>query len=223
MLNLPEELLLLALRDKKGTVISSASTALPYGLAGAVLLELTLADRVTFEDSKIVLDDATPTGDDILDEGLERIKQSKKNRKPSYWVNKLSGIKKIKERLLDRLVHKGILRREEHRILRVIPSKRYPTVHGGPEKKLRDSIRAAILDGIEPEERTGILISLVSACSLVNEIFEKAERKAAQKRIKEIAKGEPIGKAVSETVAAVEIAVIAAVMASTIAATSASS
>jgi hypothetical protein len=188
-----------------------------------VLLELTLADRVTFEDSKIVLDDATPTGDDILDEGLERIKQSKKNRKPSYWVNKLSGIKKIKERLLDRLVHKGILRREEHRILRVIPSKRYPTVHGGPEKKLRDSIRAAILDGIEPEERTGILISLVSACSLVNEIFEKAERKAAQKRIKEIAKGEPIGKAVSETVAAVEIAVIAAVMASTIAATSASS
>lgn len=186
-------------------------------------MELTLSDRVTFEDGKIVLNDTTSTGDDILDEGLERIKHSKKNRKPSYWVSKLSGIKKMKDRLLDRLVHKGILRREEHRILRVIPSKRYPTVHGEPEKKLRDSIRAAILDGVEPEERTGILISLVSACSLVDEIFEKAERKAARKRIKKIAKGEPIGKAVSETVAAVEAAVIVAVVAPTVATTSASS
>ena len=39
MLTLPEELLLLGLHDKKGTVVSSASMALPYGLAGAVLLE----------------------------------------------------------------------------------------------------------------------------------------------------------------------------------------
>ncbi len=216
MLNLPEELLLLALRDKKGTIVTSASTALGYGLAGAVLMELTLEGRLVIEKGKFKLIDTTPIGDDILDDALSKIKSSRKNRKPAYWVSKLSGIKKLKDRLLERLVHKGILRREEHRILRVIPSKRYPTVYAEPEKKLRDRIRAAILNGVEPDEHTTIVISLVSACNLVNEIFEKDERKAARKRMKEIIEGEPIGKAVSDTMAAVQVAVTAAIVAVTI-------
>ena len=42
MLNLLEELLLLALDDEKGKIISSSSLALPYGLSGAILLEFSL-------------------------------------------------------------------------------------------------------------------------------------------------------------------------------------
>ncbi len=42
-LNLAEELLLLALNEEKGTVVFAASTALPYGLAGALLIELAQA------------------------------------------------------------------------------------------------------------------------------------------------------------------------------------
>jgi hypothetical protein len=223
MLKLTEELLLLALRDKKGTLVSSASMALPFGLAGAVLMELTLRQRVSIEDNKFVIRDATPTGDDILDEALAKIQSSKKNRKPQYWVSKLSKIKKMKDRLLDRLVNEGILRREEHRILRVIPSKRYPTVYSGPEMKLRKQIRSVVLQGKKPDERTMIITSLVQACNLVKEIFEKEERKEAKKRMKEISKGDAVAKAVTDTVAGVQAAVIAAISVSTIAATSSSS
>jgi hypothetical protein len=222
MLKLTEELLLLALRDKKGTLVSSASMALTYGLAGAVLMELTLRQRLSIEDSKCILNDSTPTGDDILDEALAKIGSSKKNRKPQYWVSKQCGVKKMKDRLLDRLVNEGILRRQEHRILRVIPSKRYPTVYSGPEMKLRERIRSVVIQGKDPDERTMVIISLVNACSLINEIFEKEERKAAKSRIKELSKGEAVGKAVSDTVAGIQAAVMVAITASTIAATSSS-
>ena len=55
MLNLMEELLLLALDDEKGKIISSSSCALPYGLRGALLLELFLAEKIDVVDKKIVV------------------------------------------------------------------------------------------------------------------------------------------------------------------------
>jgi len=41
-----EELLLLALDDEKGKIIFSSSSALPYGLRGALLLELALVKKI---------------------------------------------------------------------------------------------------------------------------------------------------------------------------------
>ena len=46
MLNLMEELLLLALDDEKGKIIFSSSSALPYGLRGALLFELALVKKI---------------------------------------------------------------------------------------------------------------------------------------------------------------------------------
>ena len=130
-------------------------------------------------------------------------------------MSKLCGVKKLKDRLLDRLVRQGILRREEHKVLWVIPAKRYPTLSGAPEMRRRELIRSAVLHQAKPDERTAILISLVGACGLVKEIFKKEERKKAKKRIKEIAKDEAVGKAVADTVAGVQAAVLTAITAST--------
>jgi hypothetical protein len=44
---LADELLLLALDDAKGAVHSAASLALDYGLAGAILMELAINNRLT--------------------------------------------------------------------------------------------------------------------------------------------------------------------------------
>ena len=45
MLNLAEELLLLALEDESGRINHAASASLGFGLAGAVLMDLTLRER----------------------------------------------------------------------------------------------------------------------------------------------------------------------------------
>lgn len=212
MLNLAEELLLLALHDEKGTVLSSASTALKYGLSGAILMELTLNRRLHTDEKNLVVVDAASTGDDVLDEALTKIRESKRNRNAKYWVNKLSkGITDLKGRLLNRLVHKGILRREEHRILWVIPSQRYPTKDAKMEQGVREHIRAVILDGKMPDSRMTMLISLIKACNLVNELFSRKERKIARKRIKEIAESDLIAKMISDTIAGIQAAITAAV------------
>ena len=74
MLNLMEELLLLALDDKKGKVLLSSSTELPYALRGAVLLELVNAKKIDIVNKKVVLIDSTMTGNPILNNALELIK-----------------------------------------------------------------------------------------------------------------------------------------------------
>jgi Golgi phosphoprotein 3 len=213
MLSLPEELLLLALHDEKGKIVSKASTGLLFGLAGAVLLELTLQKRLALaEKNKLALHDDRLTGDEILDEAIGKIRQSKKIRKADHWVSKLSGTKKLKDRLLDRLVNKGILRKEEKKVLRVFPVKRYPTKDARPERTTREQIRAALLQGRTPDERTAMIVSLVVACDLINEIFPKGERRVARKRAKEIVKNDPVGKAVTSATQAVQAAVIASVV-----------
>jgi hypothetical protein len=46
MVTLAEELLLLAMEDGKSTVLSSAAATVPYALAGAILAELILHDKI---------------------------------------------------------------------------------------------------------------------------------------------------------------------------------
>ncbi len=214
MLTLPEQLLLLALHDQKGTILSSASISIEYGLAGAVLTELALRQRAEIRDKKLVLIDTSSTGDEVLDEAITQIKSSAKLRKADYWVHKLTGKKmKIKQAMLERLVKKGILKIDEHRILWLFDSPHYPTRDFSEEKAIREQLRRLVLRGDEADTRTVVLMGLVNACGLTGEIFTKPERKEAKKRIKEIMQNDQIAKAVAETVAGVQASVVAVVFA----------
>ena len=220
MVGLPEQLLLLALNEK-GTVVPSASMALPFGLAGAVLTELTLQGKVRQEKGKLIVVDPTPTDDDILDEALHLIRRRDRQKPPRFWVSKLSrSIGRLKRRLLDRLIDAGILERQERRVLWVFTVNRYFARDEQVESGVRRRLRSAVIEGVEPDLETIVLASLVSACGLVNEVFAPAERKQAAKRIRLIVDSEPIGKAVADSVAAIHAAIAAS---AAVAATSAAS
>jgi Golgi phosphoprotein 3 len=210
-LSLAEELLLLALNEEKGTVLMTASVGLPYGLAGALLIDLSEAGLVRLEGKEVL---AAPTGaarDELLDEALGAIRASRRTRTLGHWVNKIgrSG-GKIKKRLLDRLVSKGILKQEEHRLLLVFPTMRYPEANPMPEYGIRERVRAAIRGFTPPDARTAALISLVYACDLTGVVFEKGERREARKRAKAISQSQPVGSAVAHAVEAIKAAVIIA-------------
>ena len=210
-LGLAEELLLLALNDEKGTVLMAASVALPYSLAGAIIVELIEAGFVRIEGQDLVAAPGGSARDELLDDILGMIRSSKRTRSLNHWVGKIgrSG-GKIKEKLLARLVDRRILGREEHRLLWLFPTKRYPQIDPRSEYGIRERIRSAIRGTTRPEERTAALISLVLAGDLIGEIFEKGERRDAKRRAKEIAKSQPVGSAVARAVEAVKVAVIAA-------------
>jgi hypothetical protein len=212
-LSLAEELLLLALGEEKGTVLMTASMGLPYGLAGALLVELVEAGLLRLEGKMLV---PAPRGfarDELLDGILAMIRSSARTRDLKYWIGKIgrSGGKiKIKDKLLGRLVEKRILQREEHRLLLIFPTTRYPQADPRPEYVVREQVRSTIRGHTAPADRTAALISLVHACDLTGVIFEKGERREAKKRAKEISASQPIGSAVAHTVEAIKAAVIMA-------------
>lgn len=210
-LNLAEELFLLALNDEKGTVPMTAAIGLPYGLAGALLIELTQSGLVRVEGKTLVPEPHGSAADELLAGLLETIRASKKPRPVNHWVGKIgrsSG--QIRKKLLAGLVEKRILGREEGRILGIFPTTRYPQADPRPEYAIRERVRSAIRGMARLDERTAALISLVHACDLIRAVFERGDRREAKRRSKEIGKSQPIGSAVARVISAVKAGVIAA-------------
>ncbi len=196
MLNFAEELLLLALDDEKGTIIDK--TSIKYGLVGALLMDLALVNRIDNDLENLMLIDASPTGDDVLDEALDHIAQSEKTRTIAFWLVRLSqDSNAIKERLLHRLIQKGILKKEEEKILWVFARRRYPVRDDKEEKEVKTRIREVVLSDSIPSSRDVVLISLIKGCYLVNEIFSDKEIDGVKERIEQIAKMDLIGQTLS--------------------------
>ncbi len=219
-LHLHEQLLLLVLRDRKGTVDYRAGF---YNLAmgGAILAELALAEVVRIEESKKAFVEAAPvTGrprDEIMAEALDRVRNSKKRRRASGWVSTFGNLKRLRHRTAVGLCRRGILRTKESQILLVFRRKLYPTIDPGPERALIARLRDAVMGDGEIEAGLGVILSLAHATGSLRIHFERKDLKARKARLKAITKGEVFGSAPGHpatSVAATQHAVRAAVAAS---------
>ena len=166
-----------------------SSTSLNLGLSGSVLLELALAGRFDVDgDDKIIVTDATPTGDPVLDETLSTVANDKKTRTPRDWISRLPG-DKLHERLLDDMVDAGMLNREKDKVLWVFPRTRYPSAHGVEPTQETDARRRlnTALDGPDPvDPRTSALAALVQAAGLSGKVFEDRKGRDVKRRIEEM-------------------------------------
>ncbi len=215
---LVEEFALLALREETGKW-AAGSTELEYSLPGCLLLDLFHQSRLSMDGKYVVVVDTNDTGDPLLDEAFEWIRSDTKRRKPKYWVSKLHGkMKKLQDRVVQRLIDKEILRLEEGKVLWVFTVKHYPEVDGAPEQAIRRELREVVLQGKHPAPRMESLIALAYTCNLTHELFDKEHRKEAKKRMKAITKeskaAAPVAQLIEEVQAAVASAVTAATAAS---------
>jgi hypothetical protein len=216
--SLPDELVLIATRED-GSLDSGASGSLDNGIAGARLLDLALAGRIALDDGKLRVADPTPTGEPLADEALAAIEASDKRHDAKHWVGKLAK-SSVRERVLERLGERGVLAAERSKFLGLIPRTRHVEVDPAPEREARARVRAAVLgEDPAPDARTIALASLLKATGLTGEVFERSERKAAKKRIGELAAPDDVGAAVKSVTDATTAAVSGAVVAATTAAT----
>jgi hypothetical protein len=221
-ISLAEALLLLATDDATGEV-STNSGALNFGLAGATIAELVEEGRLMIAGGHLMTTGESTTGDIVLDDALARIGESKKPRDAKYWVRKLAN-NKLKDQILDRLVGQGMLRREEHRILWVFPTNRYPAIDTSAEATIRDEVRAAVFgyeSGATIKPHTAAIIGLLHGCKLDDTVFDRQERKQYKRQIEEISKSEAMGETVAKVVRDAEAATAAAITAATLSASSA--
>ncbi len=218
-LTLPDELVLIAYDDGG----KRAGGQLDLAVAGAVLVELALAQRVNTDHKHLTVVDAAPTGDALLDQALARM-AGDRPRSAKDWVTRLQ--KGTREQVLDRLVTAGLLRRQTNRVLGIFPVTRFPDAAPGsslsPEHELRRRLEAVVLHGQQPTDRTAALIALLHAGGLRAAAFPDAPRRQTERRMKEVSEGSWAGEAVRKAVQEVQAgmtAAMAAVTAATAAAT----
>jgi Golgi phosphoprotein 3 (GPP34) len=201
-----QELLLVAYRED-GTARGKA-TELDMALGGALLVELALSGNVELAEKDVVAagQRQVPAHPELAG-ALTAI--ATKPRRPKSWVQRLS--KGARRRLLDDLVAQNVLAEQRYRRLGVLPARRYPAVDPGPRLAIETRLRAAVIDGADPDERTAALASMLSAAGLERRAFPQDDRKLVKRRLKEIAEGDWAAAAVRKAIRAAHAATMAAV------------
>lgn len=211
-LNLIEEFLLIALDDDKGQFVID-STHLHYGFAGAILLELAQREKISIDGDYIHLKDAAPESEEVLNEAITLIQESKKTRKVKRWVevlaNKAGTLKKL---TLNRLIEKGILEKEDHRFLWIIPYSKYPTSNLTPENKVRDRLNAVMLQGAQSSAHDLMLLSLIDVSDLVKEAFRNQDDyREIKKKLKVLTQDIRISRAINKSIREIQTAIMIAI------------
>ena len=218
---LAEQLLLLILDDDKGS--DRANWGGDPGLAGAILLDLTRLGALQEADGKLAATPGAQPGHPLLDAAHAAIAASGKARDAKGWVGRLpKELKPFKERVAERLVEQGVLGEERKKLLGLFPTTRFPEADPGPERELRERLRAVLLGQREPTAAEAMLVALLVPYDLAGRLVDREDRKEARRRAKELADGGAAAKAVDDTLKGIQAAVIASTVAATAAATASS-
>ncbi len=211
MLRFAEEIMLLMLEDD-GKFVNVPDRLLRYGLAGGVLMDLALENRIDTDVDKLVLVDSTPVDDNLLDPLLADISASSETHGARYWIEHAVDLADdIRETAIDRLVERGILSREEGQFLWVFRSRRYPTIDGTAEREVKLRIMEVLFSEKIPSPRDVVIINLAHACNLFKEILSARELAQASERIDQVRKLDLIGQAMSRAISDIELSLSLAV------------
>ena len=200
MLRFAEEIILLMLHDDDGKFAHVPSWSMDRALAGAVLMDLALENRIDTDPENLVLIDSTPVGDSLLDPTLAEIAAGEQSD-ARYWVEHTAKKgEQIREEALSRLVGAGILEQHEDRFLWVFRSRRYPVVDGKAEREVKLRIMEVLFSDQIPAPRDVVIIALADACGIFRELLPKRELQQAADRIEQVRKLDLIGQAMAETI-----------------------
>jgi len=210
MLTFTEEILLL-LGDEEGTFLPVQRYAFESALAGAVLLDLAFAYRIDTDLDELVVIDATPTGNPVLDRVLGEIVARKDTTDTPTWIRLLSedDVDDIRDQALASLVARGVLQRREERLLWILRSVRYPTVDAEVARGIKQRLEDVLADEI-PDPRDIALMSLVDACDILEDLFPERAIDKETARIEQLRKMDLIGREVAGTIAEIQRTIVQA-------------
>ena len=203
MLRLAEELLVLMLDESRGEFAPGLSPhSFNLALAGAVLMDLALEDRIDTDSERLMLVDSAPLGDDILDPTLAEIASIGETYDTGYWLERTARRgHQIRSATLARLTERGVLRSEAYGVLSLTPSvsrsRRYPTADGEPVEEVRLRIMRILFSDDIPDPRDIAIIALASGCGVFRAILSSEEREQVRDRIDLLKKLDLIGRTMS--------------------------
>ena len=209
MLSFAEELMLLVLDETRGELVPSLSQrSMDVVLAGAVLMDLALRDRIDTALDSLVLVDATPVGDEVLDRTLADIASVGQERDTGYWIERTAEYgDHIRTAAITRLVARGILEEADSGMRfflsrKVSQTRRYQTADGSPVEDVRLRIMRVLFSDDIPDPRDIVIICLADACGIFGSILSSSELAEARDRIDLVRRMDAIGRSVAAAVEA---------------------
>ncbi len=201
-----EELLLLLHSDESGYFVPIPEWQMSCALAGAVLMDLAMEDRIDSDLTSLTLTSATPTGDELLDPSLGDIAKEEQVYTPQYWVERIATHRAddIGDGAIERLVRTGIFESDAGGFwtlsTKVTRTGRYPLVDGRSGEEIKGRIMRVLLDGEIPDPREVAIIGLVNYCGGFRVMMEPEEYELARDRIELFSGMDLIGRAIGPAV-----------------------
>ncbi len=206
-----EEIILLLLNDGDGRFARVPKWSLDYALAGGVLMDLALENRIDTDLEGLILIDDTPTGDALLDPTLADIAAGKE-RTTNFWLEHTAdSADSIREQALKRLIDQGILEVQDDRFLWVFRSRRYPSIDGTAEREVKLRIMGVLFSDEIPSPRDVVIICLADACGIFKGLLSSRELDNVGERIDQVRRLDLIGQALSKGIRDIEMSIAASV------------
>jgi hypothetical protein len=165
-----------------------AAPKLRFGLSGSELVRLAAARRVDIVRGRIVVLDAAPTGDDLLDAALQSMTGGRRQPTAKAWVaHSRPG---LVDRYLDRLAAAGVIRSEGRQIMGLFPGTRWVVVDTARQAQVRARLDAIASGSVAPgslDSEQAAFAGLAGAIGLSALIYPGFAGAAARKNLKKAA------------------------------------
>lgn len=209
-LSLKEKYLLLCMKPHKGGMIN-AGTGFQYGLCGAIIMDLLLAEKLVLKGKKVLLPRYRPDSDRILQDVLTRVKKARRHKKVKTWVQSLSyHVPRYRRSITDMLVKAGYLKRERKRFLG-IPYTRHYLMKQLEVQQIRDRLIDCIEQDQYDNEHELALIALLYAGKALSSLFPDLKKQREVKlKLKRVMKEQPVAETVQTVIRETGAAIAAA-------------
>lgn len=200
-----EDLMLLLLDPRKGTILGEASAS--FLLGGALLSELALVERVEqgpkeglLRKRKLLALGSGALPDPLLQQAWDEV--AAKPRDAQTVLGRIS--QGLTEVVPARLAERGLVRQEEKKLMLFVTQTRYPSVDSSRERAVRSEIHGVLADGLTARPRTAALIALLSAGGSLKRVLKDTTPWSApvKQRARDIQKGDWGAGVVSAAIAA---------------------
>ncbi|MET2011699.1 GPP34 family phosphoprotein [Microbacterium chocolatum] len=159
--SLVEDVLLLLFQPDSGTI--AGENILFYVLGGAAVADLALTGAIAVDDTRLFARPVSTTAEERPADELLAPVWDYLQKKPRDVQTVLAAVgPNLREPALDRLVARGELRTETRKTLGLFSSTHH-TLDGDRRARLLAAVRAALVDGADPDPRTAATAGLLSA------------------------------------------------------------
>lgn len=212
MLRLVDEVILLLRRDEDLASMHVPTLSLRYAIAGSILMELAIEDRIDTDLEHLTLVDATPIGDELVDPTLAEIAASE-GHDTRYWLDRTAvRADEIHAGALNRLVDRGILERRPQAHKGRFQTRRPDIIDGEARREVRMRVMGVLLGDEIPDPRDVMLICLADAGGAFTEMLSRREFATVVPRVEQIRKLELIGRAVLQAIDDSQVAMAATML-----------